>query len=335
MHHCLYCGESCPEDCLPGHQWLYICHNGDCPGQDPEPCVCETFPDVLLRADGPEGESGYRCQVCDSFCKAECFLAHAAEFHCHDGSCTRHLPVVCTCKASGAADAASISAAVEDWPNFPNSPTSSSDESPYHQPPRTANYLSVCRTSTKVVKKEDSSSDDEKMSCQPREAQQGKNVQSASEDTSSEASTEPTASDASTADGSNEPVEWPYNWVVTNFGQRSIDCIPGDAMQNNFLGTTLWVPEHVDQEPSMKMIVEGLYIGTTACVESDEFIVTHGITSVITARFEPLTLDEDHPLLALIPIVNRVFVRARDNTVQDMMKYFPGINDFIDERLVS
>lgn len=87
-------------------------------------------------------------------------------------------------------------------------------------------------------------------------------------------------------------------------------------------------------QPSISRIKKGLYVGNLACIQTEGFLESMGITAVVSVLTRPRGADPTHPLHRVIPLEDQLFVKAYDHPSQDLIQHFPGACDFIDKRLV-
>lgn len=87
-------------------------------------------------------------------------------------------------------------------------------------------------------------------------------------------------------------------------------------------------------QPSMSKIKKGLYVGNLACIKTEGFLETMGITAVVSVLTRPRGADPTHPLNKAIALEDQLFVKAYDHPSQDIIQHFPGACEFIDKRLV-
>lgn len=138
--------------------------------------------------------------------------------------------------------------------------------------------------------------------------------------------------------------------VTTNFGMPSnlpplpkryrVDKRGRERVPPKLLGMTIGVlsdDKAEDLKPSISEIEDGLYLGNLASVQgkdADLFLKKMGITCVITVLSHPVSSVPNHPMLRTIPLKDRLFLRAEDTPYQDLIQYFPGACEFIDQKLV-
>lgn len=324
MHSCILCGTSCPVTCYRSHRKQYSCHNADCAGHAPIPGASETSPDCLVPSNDDEGNDGYRCTLCGSFCKLDCYVSHADGVGCHNEACMGHAPVPSSCKDC-LDEKAVPTAATQKMQTSQNAQNSQNSQNTLHA-------QNIKREEKVITKLSSSPPDDNKSSIIA-------DLDRAMPPKSSHAKGSKSVKDTG-GDVKRDTYSLPYTSVETNFCQRSSYVIPGDDMRNNMLAATVsFLPGDEDDaggvKPSMSMIFEGLYVGNAACAEDGEFLEANGITAVITVLEQPVSIDPAHPLLLAIPLKDRLFVRARDTTTQDLLQFFTGVCNFIDQRLVS
>lgn len=333
IHYCIWCGTSCPVTCYPSHRKQYACHNTACIGHAPKLGACVNFTGSLTLSHDSYGNVGYRRTLCHFPCDFDRYLAHADKIKCHK-TCL-DCPSA-RCRHRNAKGERTAPSAVD---KTQNSQTLYATDSPQRIKREAKLIVTLPATNPPSYNKSSIISDFDR-AMPPRTLRPRKGVKKVTIVENPKVTARVPSTRVPSA-----PV--PYASVPTNFCQTSSAAIPGDNMRNNMLGATMsapWVSDDDDDQvprdntaskPSMTMILEGLYVGDAACVEDEKFLRANGINAVVTVLVQPVSSSPVHPLLRVVPLHDRLFVRARDTTTQDMMQFFPGVCKFIDKRLVS